>query len=109
MGDEIGVPLAHAHLAQGNAETIGDDLRVGRLVPLPRRLAPDEHGGRAFRVEAERRPLVAVGAAGIDIEGKPDAAQMRRLSCDSRVCPRAARQPLASHAVSRIAGKSPES
>ena len=45
-------------------------------MPLPRRLAADEHRRRAFLIEAERRPLVAVAAAGIDVEDEPDAPQM---------------------------------
>ena len=56
---------------------VGDDLGEGRLVPLPGRLAADEHRRPAVRIEVQRRPLVAVAAAGIDVEGEPDAAQSR--------------------------------
>ena len=79
MGDEVRIALPHAHVADGNVEPVGDDLRVSCLVPLPGRLAADQQRRSAFRVEAQRHPLVAICAAGIDIEGHSDAPQARPL------------------------------
>ena len=75
VGDERAVPLPHAHVAEGNTQRAGDDLRERGLVPLPRRLAADQQRRRALGIEAQRRPLVAVAAAGVHVEREPDAAQ----------------------------------
>ena len=74
VGNQRAVPLPHAYIVQRDAERAGDDLRERGLVPLPRRLAADQQRRRAVRIDAQRHPLVAVAAAGIDVEREPDAA-----------------------------------
>src|SRR2546430_3142620 len=41
--DQIGIALDHAHALGGEAEVIGDNLSVGRRMPLPGRLRSEEH------------------------------------------------------------------
>ena len=44
IGRGVGVAFLHGHVGCGNAQLLGDDLRVGRLMPLP--LALGAHAAR---------------------------------------------------------------
>ena len=74
--DLCGVALHHADLLRRQAEMIGDDLRIGRVVPLPGRLRADQEGDGAVLVERHGRGFRAIAAAGFDIGRKADAAQL---------------------------------
>src|SRR5262249_29007995 len=79
-----GVALTDAHGLEGDAELLGDDLRIGGLVALAVRLVADDDRDRAVGLDANdggrRRPT----ATGLDVVGEADAA---RLAAALRLAP----------------------
>ena len=72
-GDAIGVALHHFHPFQGNVEILRNDLRIGRLVPLPVRLRADQQREIAVLIEREGAffPLAPRGAFDIARHAEP--------------------------------------
>ena len=52
-GHEGGVALAHADDLEGDAELLGDELRIGGLVALAVRLGADDDGDRAVGLDPD--------------------------------------------------------
>ena len=74
-GNQIGIALDDAHALRRQSEMIGDDLRIGGVVPLPGRLRADQHRDRAVVFKPHRRSIRPIVAAGLDVGRDADAAQ----------------------------------
>src|SRR5690606_8565240 len=70
--------LNDAHTLRRQIELVGDQLRVGRRVALPRRLRTDGDGHAAVALKLDIGGLRPVVAACLDINGKTEAAQAAR-------------------------------
>ena len=79
-GDAIGVALHDLHPFQGNVEILRNDLRIGRLVPLPVRLRADQQREIAVLVEREGAFFALAPRGAFDIARHADPANEPALS-----------------------------
>src|SRR5262249_11159500 len=69
----VGVAFLDLHRRRRDAELLGDDLRVGRLVPLPLRLGAEARDRLPRRLDAYFRRIEHLDAEDVEVLGRPGA------------------------------------
>ena len=67
------IALFHLDVRRGDAQLLGDDLGVGRLVPLPLRLGAEAREGLAGRVHPDLRRVEHLDAEDVELLAGPRA------------------------------------
>ena len=73
IGRRVGVALLDLDLRRRDAQLLGDDLRVGRLVPLPLRLGAEARDRLAGGVDADLRRVEHLDAQDVEVLRRPGA------------------------------------
>ena len=76
----VGVALAEAEELERQAERIGGDLRIGRLVALAVGMRADPDVDVAVLADLQLRHLVGLTARGFEKAGVAEAAQLAPLA-----------------------------
>src|SRR5262245_42892341 len=77
VGRGIGVALLDLDVRGGDAELLGEDLRLGRLVPLPLRLRPETGDGLAGRMNADLAAVEHLEPEDVEVLGGAGAHDLR--------------------------------
>src|SRR5258705_13632805 len=69
VGRSVGVALFHLYVGGGNAQLLGKDLRVGRLVTLPLRLGAESRDGLAGGMNADLAGVEHLQSQDVEVLG----------------------------------------